>query len=185
MSARQRHIGAQPTVSGETTRLFFHAPRDVVTLFRAVLCTVRHAIERQTGRMPTEGEAVDAMLEHATSAWLPPGSRVRAAHRVFARDGWRCTAAGCSSFQNLHDHHIVFRSPGARMTWRTARRSAPGITCAECMPAWHAARARRPMRCASSSACAASCRRCSPSRPGERVARNLPRAPFADAATLC
>jgi hypothetical protein len=77
-----------------------------------VLCTVRRAIERQTGTMPTEGEAFDAMLEHATGAWMPPGSRVRAAHRVFARDGWRCTAPGCSSFQNLHDHHIVFRSAG-------------------------------------------------------------------------
>jgi hypothetical protein len=112
LSARQRQIGAQPTVSGETSRLFFHGPRDVVTLFRAVLCTVRRAIERQSGKMPTEGEAFDAMLEHATSAWMPPGSRVRAAHRVFARDGWRCTAPGCSSFQNLHDHHIVFRSAG-------------------------------------------------------------------------
>jgi hypothetical protein len=110
--SRQRQIGAQPTVSGETTRLFFHAPRGVVTLFRAVLCTVRRAIERQTGKMPTEGEAFDAMLEHANDAWMPPGSRVRAAHRVFARDGWRCTAPGCSSFQNLHDHHIVFRSAG-------------------------------------------------------------------------
>ena len=38
---------------------------------------------------------------------------MRAAHRVFARDGWRCPPApGCSSFQNLHDHHIVFRSAG-------------------------------------------------------------------------
>ncbi len=112
VSARRRQIGAQPTVSTETSRLFFHAPRDVVTLFRAVLCTVRRAIERQTGKMPTEGEAFDAMLKHATNAWMPPGSRLRAAHRVFARDGWRCTAPGCSSFQNLHDHHIVFRSAG-------------------------------------------------------------------------
>jgi len=31
---------------------------------------------------------------------------------VFARDGWRSTAPGCSSFRNLHDHHIVFRSAG-------------------------------------------------------------------------
>jgi hypothetical protein len=55
-----------------TSRLFFHAPRDVVTLFRAVLCTVRRAIERQTGTMPTAGQAFDAMLEHATNARMPP-----------------------------------------------------------------------------------------------------------------
>jgi hypothetical protein len=31
---------------------------------------------------------------------------------VFARDGWRCTAPGCTSLRNLHDHHIRFRSAG-------------------------------------------------------------------------
>ena len=50
-SARPRHIGAQATVSGETSRLCFRAPRDVVTLSRAVLCTVRRAIERQTEKL--------------------------------------------------------------------------------------------------------------------------------------
>jgi hypothetical protein len=107
-----RQIGAQPRISGETTHLFFHAPRDVARLFRAVLCTVRRALERQTGRLPSEGEAFDAMLEHAADAWLPAGSRLRVAQRVFARDGWRCTAPGCSAHRNLHDHHIVFRSAG-------------------------------------------------------------------------
>ena len=29
---------------------------------------------------------------------------------MFERDGWRCTAPGCSSYRNLHRHHIVFRS---------------------------------------------------------------------------
>lgn len=52
------------------------------------------------------------MLEHAADAWMPAEGRVRAAHRVFARDGWRCTAPGCSSYRALHDHHIVFRSAG-------------------------------------------------------------------------
>jgi hypothetical protein len=31
-------------------------------------------------------------------------------HRVFERDGWRCTVPGCSSYRNLHNHHILFRS---------------------------------------------------------------------------
>jgi hypothetical protein len=31
---------------------------------------------------------------------------------VFERDGWRCTVPGCSSYRNLHEHHIVFRSRG-------------------------------------------------------------------------
>ena len=38
--------------------------------------------------------------------------RVPREHRVFERDGWRCTVPGCSSYRNLHDHHIVFRAAG-------------------------------------------------------------------------
>jgi hypothetical protein len=108
----ERQFGALSTDSAATSLLAVHAPRTVAQLFRAVLATVRRAIERRTGRLPSAGEAFGAMLEHAIDAWAPPGSRPRAAHRIFARDGWRCTAPGCSSFRNLHDHHIVFRSAG-------------------------------------------------------------------------
>jgi hypothetical protein len=111
VSAIEGKIGAQPTASGEDAELFVHGPGDVVRLVRSVVCTVRRTIERQTGYLPTEGEAFDAMVEHALAAW-GDSSPVRRAHRVFARDGWRCTAPGCSSQQNLHDHHIVFRSAG-------------------------------------------------------------------------
>ena len=37
---------------------------------------------------------------------------MRREHRVFERDGWRCTVPGCTSYRNLHDHHIQFRSAG-------------------------------------------------------------------------
>jgi hypothetical protein len=73
---------------------------------------VRRHIERSSGHLPSVGEAVGAMLDHALGAWDADDQRVARAHRVFARDGWRCTAPGCSSFRNLHDHHIVFRSAG-------------------------------------------------------------------------
>ena len=117
---QNRQTGAKPTHSGETCRIFWNGPREAAQLFRAVLCTVRRHIERRTGTLPSEGEALDAMLEHAFEAWtsgmsMGPGmgeERVRAAHRVFARDGWRCTVPGCSSYRELHDHHIHFRSAG-------------------------------------------------------------------------
>jgi hypothetical protein len=80
-------------------------------LFRTALCTVRRRIETVTGRLPTAGEALDTMLDHAFAAW-GEDAKVPARHRVFARDGWRCSAPGCSSMQNLHDHHIRFRSAG-------------------------------------------------------------------------
>jgi hypothetical protein len=110
----ERQTGAKPTHSDETCRIFWNGPRDVAQLFRAVLCTVRRHIERRTGRLPSDGEALDAMLEHAFEAWTTGfgEKRVRAAHRVFARDGWRCTVPGCSSYRELHDHHIRFRSAG-------------------------------------------------------------------------
>jgi hypothetical protein len=110
--ACERQVGANSTRLEETSTLFVHAPLPVARLVRAVLCSVRRAIEGQTGRLPTEGQAFEAMLDHALDSWMAPNGRVRAAHRVFERDGWRCTVPGCSSYRNLHDHHIVFRSAG-------------------------------------------------------------------------
>jgi hypothetical protein len=52
------------------------------------------------------------MFDHALEAWGANDPRVRREHRVFARDGWRCTVPGCTSYRNLHDHHVVFRSVG-------------------------------------------------------------------------
>ncbi len=79
-------------------RLFFTAAPDVARLFRATLA-----------RIPLE-----EMLAHALQVWgaYQPRDTIRREHRVFARDGWRCTAPGCSSYRNLHGHHIVFRSAG-------------------------------------------------------------------------
>ena len=111
-SSPERQIGAKPRVCQEDTCLFFHAPQSVARLFLAVLCTVRRRIEAQTGRLPTEGEGFEAMLDHVIDVWGGYGRRLPAAHRVFERDGWRCTVPGCSSLANLHDHHIVYRSAG-------------------------------------------------------------------------
>jgi hypothetical protein len=92
------------------------APEGVARLFRASLCTVRKAIERETGRLPDEAEAFAAMLDHALQSWcvddlwLRQQSRKR--YRIFERDGWRCTVPGCTSQRNLHEHHITFRSAG-------------------------------------------------------------------------
>ncbi len=121
-SRPDRQTGAPATARPgtlETARPFFSAPRPVARFFRAVLCSVRRHLERvaptegsPTRRLPTEGEGLEAMFDHAIAVWSAPESRVSRAHRVFARDGWRCTVPGCSSFRNLHDHHIVFRSAG-------------------------------------------------------------------------
>ena len=118
---RDREIGAipresredtlpRPDPAAETCSVRFIGSADVVQLFRAVLCTVRRRMESELGRLPTEGEALGAMLDHALSSWGALDTKVPARHRVFDRDGWRCAAPGCTSMQNLHDHHIRFRS---------------------------------------------------------------------------
>jgi hypothetical protein len=116
--AHSQHGRASARLDGrpradETCEVRLIAPAEVIRLFRAVLCTVRRRIERDTGRLPTPGEALGVMLDHAFASWgIHDGAKVAARHRVFARDGWRCVAPGCTSMRNLHDHHIRFRSAG-------------------------------------------------------------------------
>ncbi len=109
-----RQTGADPSAAGrddpgsqreaETARVFWNGPVASTRFFRAALCSLR----RRLPGTPSEGQALDAMLEHVFHAWRSPG----APHPVFDRDGWRCTVPGCSSYKNLHDHHVVFRSQG-------------------------------------------------------------------------
>ena len=107
-----RHPEPLKSAPGETCWARFIGPPDVVQLFKAVLCTVRRRIESETGRLPTSGEALGTMLDHAFGTWGFPEEKVAARYRIYARDGWRCAVPGCSSHQNLHDHHIHFRSAG-------------------------------------------------------------------------
>ena len=94
----------------ETARFFVTAPWDVARFLRATLCSLRRCLSRSRGRPVSEGEAAEAVFDHALACW--EGIRVARAHRVFARDGWRCTVPGCSSHRNLQDHHVVFRAAG-------------------------------------------------------------------------
>jgi len=117
-AADERQTCAQPRGSLDDVGLRIAAPRDVARLFRAVLCSVRRAIEAETGRLPGEDEAFGAMLDHAlrswgvTDPWLRRRARAGSHAAVFERDGWRCTVPGCTSQRSLHAHHVRFRSAG-------------------------------------------------------------------------
>jgi hypothetical protein len=80
----------------------FVAPLSISSLFRSVM---------QGFAAPSEPrwKAIERMLEHVLAQWH---SFPKHRNPVFARDGYRCTAPGCGSFTNLHDHHIVPRSLG-------------------------------------------------------------------------
>jgi hypothetical protein len=104
--------GARPETFGKTVAFFFTAPRDVARLFRGALATVQRRIERRNGRTASESEALDAMLEHAFETWELANAELQREHRVFERDDWRCTFPGCTSYEDLQDHHIAYRSHG-------------------------------------------------------------------------
>ena len=123
LPAGDREIGAQHRDSAkntpngrsdpaETCTARFIGPAEVVQLFRAVLCTVRRRIEKETGRLPTEGHALGVILDHVFECWGIGKGKTDPRHGVFERDGWLCTVPGCTSMRNLHSHHIRFRSAG-------------------------------------------------------------------------
>jgi hypothetical protein len=105
-----RHPEPLKSAPHETCWARFIGPADIVLLVKTVLCTVRRRMERETGRLPTEGQALGAMLDHCFETWGSFDETLARRYKVFARDGWRCAAPGCSSMRNLHDHHIRFRS---------------------------------------------------------------------------
>jgi len=54
-----------------------------------------------------------AILEEFVSVWDDPRAMPRRpGDEIYIRDGWRCTAPGCTSRCNLEDHHVVYRSHG-------------------------------------------------------------------------
>jgi hypothetical protein len=103
-------ISARPMGCGEsmeTAVWVAHVPADVARLFRACLCSVARRFDLRPGA------ALELMFQHCLESWRPSFERrpVRD-YRVFERDGWRCTVPGCTSYRNLHAHHVTFRSRG-------------------------------------------------------------------------
>jgi hypothetical protein len=110
--ARHKDSEDTPQRPDERDRLSLWAPEDVARLFRAAHATVQRRIGRAEGRPCTPGEALEVMLHHVSETWrLRSGGQPRE-QRIMQRDGWRCTVPGCTSYRNLHAHHVVFRSAG-------------------------------------------------------------------------
>jgi hypothetical protein len=99
-------IGARPMLQESNETWVANVPADVGRLFRACL----HTVQRRLDASP--GTALEAMFDRCIATWRARPGRPPAEHRVFERDGWRCTVPGCTSQRNLHAHHVVFRSAG-------------------------------------------------------------------------
>ncbi|HKQ98447.1 MAG TPA: HNH endonuclease signature motif containing protein, partial [Candidatus Polarisedimenticolia bacterium] len=54
-----------------------------------------------------------SLLEDFADTWDDPQANPRRpGDEIYIRDGWRCTAPGCTSRRNLECHHVTYRSRG-------------------------------------------------------------------------
>jgi hypothetical protein len=96
-------------VRGEAGTVTFAAPPEAVSVFALALEAVRLHLAEDERTLPSAETALAWMLAHAIAAWTEQGEQFRD-YADFERDGWRCTAPGCTARRNLHSHHIIFRS---------------------------------------------------------------------------
>jgi len=96
----------------EEVTVSFHEPAESARFFRAALEEVRQRLARGWSVPVSEGEAFEAMLDHAIASWSERDTWARRDRRIFQRDGWRCAVPGCTSHRSLQVHHVVFRSHG-------------------------------------------------------------------------
>jgi hypothetical protein len=114
-SAASHHEARRP---GRVSCFRLCVPREVKRLLRATLATVQREIERRENRTSSESEAFERMLDHALETWTSWDQAGARHHRIYARDGWRCVVPGCTSYRNLHAHHVRFRSRhGSDAAW--------------------------------------------------------------------
>jgi hypothetical protein len=102
-----------PDIDPEATQeLSWRVPRLVAGLYFAVRETLRAKLLPERGRLLTDGETFDALLDCALLGWTLRDPRARKPDPVIERDGYRCAVPGCTSRRNLQDHHVRFRSAG-------------------------------------------------------------------------
>ncbi len=103
--------GALDAAGGAGGEVAFHAPPEAANVFRLALEATRLHLDGLQPARASDGDAFAWMLDHAVATWLEQGAAFRD-YADFERDGWRCTAPGCTARRNLHSHHILFRSAG-------------------------------------------------------------------------
>jgi hypothetical protein len=73
---------------------------------------VQQVVKEASGRWVQPGEALAVASAHFILVWKDRWKeRTTPQKRALERDGWRCTAPGCSRTA-VHAHHVEFRSRG-------------------------------------------------------------------------
>lgn len=108
----ERQMCAPDIDTEATQQLAWRVPVEVAALFCAVRETLRSRLRAERGRVLTDGEVFDGMLDCALLAWMLRDPRARRPDPVVERDNYCCAVPGCTSRRNLHDHHLRFRSAG-------------------------------------------------------------------------
>lgn len=87
----------------------------VLTMWRDVVSRLRADCDGPL----EEWEALALLIRRFQQVWDNKETRrQRREHPTMERDGWRCTAPGCTAIGTgkLHEHHIIFRSHGGAET---------------------------------------------------------------------
>lgn len=107
-----RRLGDEVAQQGATrTAVAFRAPPEAADVILLALEAARLHLARAAGCDAGAAAAFSWLVEHALEAWQEQGATFHD-YADFTRDGFRCTAPGCTARRNLHAHHVVFRSAG-------------------------------------------------------------------------
>ncbi len=98
----ERQLCARPGWEFPDAEVAFSAPVAVVALVRTAILAFAHPRDSLIG-------GLESLLLHVKAEWE---GQPRHRDPIFARDGWRCAVPVCTARQQLHDHHLVFRSRG-------------------------------------------------------------------------
>jgi hypothetical protein len=99
-----RYLQACP----QPRRLRVWVPEDLDDFFEDSL----HLCRIWLGRPASTGNCIELMVANFLAQYAPEVRQAVKDHPVLERDGWTCTAPGCSRMAMLQEHHLRYRSHG-------------------------------------------------------------------------
>ena len=124
------HELARRAVASRCSDVFLRLtlPEELARDFLAAVESARRGLAADARTFSARGGSVPswagllALLEDYVETWdLPEAMPRRRSGEVYAREGWRCFAPGCTSRRNLEDHHLEYRSRGGDVKAMTNR----------------------------------------------------------------